>query len=234
MIPFPSLGLDMRGKTWFKDENYRADTLVHEITHQVMDSYLPFLPKWVIEGTAEYTESLPYKNGIFRVESHKSGLKDHLDEAGNQGYAASIPSLEKHMTMTREQWDVIADQSPRGMGELYFRSWLIVYYFSHLDGVKSAGNTPLPAGSGARFIRFMDAVHEQVRALASFFADPRVKRSEGGRFSYPRDFPPPDLDPSTAPFKHLGVLLDGRSYAQIATEMREGFKTAGVKVSITP
>ena len=50
MIPFPSLGLEMRGKTWFKDENYRSDTLVHEITHQVMDGYLTFLPKWVIEG----------------------------------------------------------------------------------------------------------------------------------------------------------------------------------------
>ncbi len=39
-VPFQSLGLDLRGKTWFKDDNYRNDTIVHEITHQLMHDYL--------------------------------------------------------------------------------------------------------------------------------------------------------------------------------------------------
>lgn len=222
MIPFPSLGLEMRGKTWFKNENYSADTLVHEITHQVMDAYLTFLPKWVIEGTAEYTESLPYKNGNFRVDAHKTGMKDHLEESSRRGLAVEIPGLEEHMTMNRGAWDGIADGSNQGMAQLYFRSWLLVYYFCHLDGDKK----------GTRFIRFMEAVHGETEALKAFFADPRVKRFPDGRFSYPSDFPPPDIKAESAPFKHLALLLDGRSYEQLATEIRERYKEVGVKINV--
>lgn len=222
MIPFPSLGLERRGKQWFKDDNYSADTLVHEITHQVMDSYLAFLPKWVIEGTAEYTECLPFKNGNFRVEAHKVGMKDHIGESTKRGFALDIASLTKHMTMDRETWDGIADTSNKGMGQLYFQSWMLVYYFCHLDGDKK----------GTRFIKFMDAVYGETEALRTFFADPRVKRMEGGRFSYPRDFPPPDMNPKTAPFKHLDVLLDGRNYSQLANEIAAAYKEVGAKVSV--
>ena len=220
MIPFTSLGLEMRGKTWFKDENYRSDTLVHEITHQVMDSYLPFLPKWVIEGTAEYTENLPYKSGTFRVDAHKSGMKDAITEAGRRGMFPQIPSLKEHMTMNRAAWDAIADRSNKGMGELYFRSYLLVYFFNHLDEDKK----------GTRFIKFMDAVYGDVKALREFFADPRVKRYPDGRFSYPSDFPPPDIKPETAPFKHLEILMEGRSYAQLAEQIKTAYKDVGVKL----
>ena len=36
----------------------------------------------------------------------------------------------------------------------------------------------------------------------------------------------------TAPFKHLDILLDGRSYSQIAQEMTEAYKGIGVKISV--
>jgi len=222
MIPFPSLGLEMRGKTWFKDENYRSDTLVHEITHQVMDSYLPFLPKWVIEGTAEYTENLPYKSGTFRVDAHKGGMKDAIAEAGRRGMFPQIPSLKEHMTMNRAAWDAIADRSNKGMGELYFRSYLLVYFFNHLDEDKK----------GTRFIKFMEAVYGDVKALQDFFADPRVKRYPDGRFSYPSDFPPPDIKPESAPFKHLEILMEGRSYAQLAEQIKIAYKDVGVKLTL--
>lgn len=221
MIPFPSLGLEMRGKTWFKDDNYSNDTLVHEITHQVMDDYLTFLPKWIIEGTAEYSESLPYKSGTFRVEAHKTGLKEHIENGERRGHSTSIRSLGTHLKMNRATWDGLADTDNRKMSELYFHSYLIVYYFCHLDGDKK----------GTRFIKFMDAVYGEVQALRTFFADPRVKRFPDGRFSYPSDFRPPDLKPDTAPFKHLDVLLEGRSLSQLANEMKENFKSVGVKFS---
>lgn len=222
MIPFPSLGLEMRGKTWFKDDNYRADTLVHEITHQVMDNYLRFLPKWIIEGTAEYTESIPYNNGKFRIEAHKTGMKDHISSSSRR-YPLDIGSLKEHFTMNRATWDSIADESSSGMGRLYYRSWLLVYYFCHLDGKKD----------GARFIKYMEAVYGETEALRQFFADPRVKRFPDGRFTYPSSFPPPDMKAETAPFKHLDILLDGRSYSQLATEMIAAYKDVGVKLSVT-
>ena len=36
----------------------------------------------------------------------------------------------------------------------------------------------------------------------------------------------------SAPFKHLDLLLDGRSYSQIAKEMTEAYKAIGVKISV--
>lgn len=223
-VPFPSIGLKLLGKTYAKDADYDGGTLIHEITHQVMDDYLTFLPVWVIEGTAEYTEMLPYNAGKFRAEAHKTSIRDHIKEMEKRGYAADIGNLETHMTMNRATWSGIADTSNKKMGELYFRSVLVVYFFCHLDGEKGA--------EGRRFMKFMDAVYGETEALRVFFKDPRVKRFPDGRFSYPTSFPPPDMKGETAPFKHLGLLLDGRGYSQIAQEIAEAYKTIGVKVSV--
>lgn len=220
-VPFESMGLQKRGQTYYKDEDYRADTLVHEITHQMMDEYLGFLPMWVVEGSAEYTEMLPYRAGIFRADNHKNAIKEVVENrTQNAGLAAEI-EVERHMTMTRDGW-ALNGSSSGPMAHLYFRSQLLVYYFCHLDGDKN----------GTRFMAFMEAVHGDVLKLRAFFADPRVKRLEGGRFSYPSDFPPPDMDSNTAPFKHLPLLLAGRDYAQLAKEVVEGYKTIGLKVQV--
>jgi hypothetical protein len=221
-IPFPSLGMEKRGQTYFKDDNYSNGTLVHEITHQLMDDYLGFLPKWVIEGTAEYTEMLPYKSGTFRAEAHKSGMKEDTDLwEKREGFSLAIPNLEQMMTMNRDQWDAECSTSQK-MRDMYHRSHLLVYYFCHLDG----------EGKGTRFIQFMDAVYGQVAELRAFFADPRVKRMDGGRFSYPQDFPPPDMKAETAPFKHLQLLIGERPYPKLAQEIMDGYKSIGVKVMV--
>jgi hypothetical protein len=39
------------------------------------------------------------------------------------------------------------------------------------------------------------------------------------------------MKPETGPFKHLTLLLDDRSYSQIAEEIVEGYKSIGLKVS---
>lgn len=226
-VPFPSIGLEMRGKTWFKNDNYDGGTLIHEITHQMMHDYLTFLPVWVIEGTAEYAEMIPYNAGTFRADSHKTGFRDYTQAMQKRGYSLDIGSLEEHMTMDRNTWSGIADSSSQNMGQLYLRSALIVYYFCHIDGQYGPKKIP----QGLRFMKFMDAVQGDVAALNAFFADPRVKTFPDGRFSYPRDFPPPDMSPKTAPFKHLKLLLEDREYSQIAQELIEGYKNIGLKVS---
>lgn len=215
-IPFPSLGLEKRGQTYFK-KDFTNDTLVHEITHQMMDDYLPFLPVWMIEGCAEYTRALPYKVGIFRAEAHKSGLKELI---GTWRQPADIDELEKHITMTRSQWATATATAPK-MAEMYHRSYLLVYYFCHLDGDKK----------GTRFLRYLEAVYADVAALRTFMADPRVKQLGGGRFSYPSDMGAPPMPSESSFVKHLPLLLEERSYAKLATEITEGFKTIGVKVS---
>lgn len=221
-IPFPSLGLEKRGQTYFKDDNYSNGTLVHEITHQLMDDYLGFLPTWVIEGTAEYTEMLPYKAGTFRADSHKSGIKEDVQLWQQQeGFLPDLGKLEEMMTMNRDQWQAECSTSTK-MRNMYHRSELLVYYFCHLDGDKK----------GTRFIKFMESVYAQVAELRAFFADPRVKRLEGGRFSYPQEMTLPDRSSKTAPFKNLPDLLGERSYEKVAAEIIEGYKSIGVKVMV--
>ena len=216
MVPFPSLGLEKRGQTWFKNKNFRNDTLVHEITHQVMDDYLQFMPTWMIEGTAEYTELLPDTANGFLARQHGSGMKDYIKEGEKRLGSVEIPNLEAHMTMTRDEWDGLTGTSS-SMFTLYFRSCLIVYYFNHLDD----------DGKGTRFMKYMDAVYGEVSGMREFFANPAVKRSSDGRFSYPTSLKPPDF---RNPFKHVGLLLDGRSYSELAKQIVEKYKTMGVKM----
>jgi hypothetical protein len=60
-----------------------------------------------------------------------------------------------------------------------------------------------------------------------------VKHFPDGRFSYPSNFPPPDIKPESAPFKHLGILMEGRTHAQLAEQMRAAYKEVGVKLSVS-
>lgn len=232
-IPFQSLGLEMRGKTWFKDENYRNDTIIHEITHQLMHDYLSFLPLWVIEGAAEYTNMLPYKAGKFQAAQHLRGLKTYLADAAQRGLSPSdLGSLQEHMNMKEEVWQARANGSSSGGGggggssteqhRLYFSSCLMVYYFCHLDG----------DGKGTRFLKYLDKMAEARAAWNIFFASPHVKHDkEAGRYSWD----PAQITKPTQPqddeygLSELPILLDGRTPEQLETAVKEAYKTIGVK-----
>lgn len=218
-IPFPSLGLQMRGKTWFKDDNYRNDTIVHEITHQMMHDFIFFLPTWVSEGTAEYTEMLPYHAGRFLSGSHERGIKDYLKEAeGRQMKPAHIGSVMEHMSMTSAEW---SERSARGeQSRLYFSSLMLVYFFSHLDG----------DGKGTRFLRYMDKMAEARDAWAAFFKNPNVTLRPDGSFTYRSDTPlPPQKRGGDYGLEQLDVLLDGRSPDQLQKDVVDGFRKIGVR-----
>ncbi len=221
LVPFQSIGLEKLGKTYVMNrKTFRNDTLVHEITHQLMDEYISFIPTWVIEGTAEYAEMLPDIANGFMAQQHEKGIKEYIESFEKRPtFAAGIPSLEEHMTMDRPKWDSIASGGSTAMGTLYYRSCLIVYYFNQIDG------TP----KGARFMKFMDAVHGEVAATREFFANPAVKRSPEGSFSFPTSITPPEF---RKPFKHLALLTDERSYETLAKEMEAGFKSKGIKISV--
>lgn len=218
MVPFPSIGLEKRGQTYFKNRTFRNDTLVHEITHQVMDEYLSFLPTWIIEGTAEYTEMIPDTASGFLPKQHGSGIRDYIKSGERRLGPAEIPQLDAHMNMDRDTWQGLT-RTPDSMFSLYFRSCILVYYFNHLDG----------DGKGTRFMKYMDAVYGEVKAAREFFANPEVKRSPGGGFTFPRSLTPPDF---RSPFKHLPILMDGRSYSELMIEIEAKYKTVGLKVKV--
>ncbi|MFZ4764293.1 MAG: hypothetical protein ACOYMN_05005 [Roseimicrobium sp.] len=221
-IPFQSLGLVMRGKTWYKDENYTNDTIIHEITHQLMHDYLAFLPMWVIEGSAEYTEMLPYKAGVFQCAAHERGIKEYIRQADAQDVTPADINIVTHLKMTEEDWGNIASQSSSGQFRLYFGSCLLVYYFCHLDG----------DGQGTRFIKYLDKMAEARQAWNTFFANPLVKHDkETGRYSWPSDKVTAPQQPQDDDYglSELGLLLEGRSPEQLETDVKAGFKRIGVK-----
>jgi hypothetical protein len=221
-VPFESLGVEMRGKTWFKNSDYRNDTLVHEITHQMMHDFLPYLPTWVIEGTAEYTEMLPFNAGKFLASSHERGIKEYMKEFNERlgMTTADVGSIADHMNMTGQVWHEKADGGGREQARLYYASCLLVYYFSHLDG----------DGKGTRFLKYLDQIAAGRDAWKKFFSNPEVKLNADGSFTYPRSLPLPEQKRDEAyGIAQLSVLLDGRTPYQLEEDVKTGFKKIGVK-----
>lgn len=221
-IPFPSLGLKQVGKTWAKDDNYSNDTIIHEITHQLMHDYLAFLPTWVIEGTAEYTEMLPYKAGRFRAGSHQQGFKEYLEQAERRGVVPSDINVATHLMLKGDDWRAQAESGGMGQFKLYFASAVFVYYFCHLDG----------DGNGTRFLKYLDKIAEAREAWNAFFANPLVKVDpDTGRYSWnpSKITPPAQKQDEVYGFEQIQILLDGRTPEQLEADMRAGFKKIGVK-----
>lgn len=217
-IPFPSLGLVMRGKTWFKDDHYRNDTIVHEITHQMMHDFLPFLPLWVIEGTAEYADMLPYNAGRFLTGSHERGIKEYIKEMEQRGVRLSdLGNPRDHMTMTAAQWH---GGTMGTQAQLYYRSAILVYYFSHLDG----------DGKGTRFLKYLEKMAEARDAWETFFKDPRVEYLKDGAYRYPIGMmTPPQSRTEAYGLEQLDLLLAGRDGAKLQEEIVNAFKKIGVR-----
>ncbi len=220
-IPFPSLGLEMRGKTWFKKTDYHGDTLVHEVTHQMMHDFLPFLPKWIIEGTAEYTESLPYNAGKFIAGSHARGLKEYIAKAvTHRTLTSEFRPFGEHIAMKRENWESLsANQHSQHL--LYFQSYVLVYFFCHLDG----------DGKGTRFMKYLDAIAEARDEWDRFFKNPLVKMNGDGSYTFPSTLPKPAAKQSEEfGIEKLSILFDGRDAAALDKDIREGFKKIGIKL----
>ena len=245
-IPFPSLGIERRGQSYARSENYSSDTLVHEITHQLMHDYLQHLPTWVIEGTAEYTEMLPYNGGKFRVSGAESGLKEYLENFGRRGLAPSLPDLASFIRMTRDSWQ--AKAAAGRMPQLYQQSAILVYFFNHLDG----------DGKGLSFMKYMDAKRAQIakwkdyfkavevyrKQMDEFFKLPGVKRLDGGRFSYAQGLTPPkppeppdgDEDGTKRELLELDILIAGRPLEQLQQELQEKMNRIhkGIRPQVIP
>jgi hypothetical protein len=221
-IPFQGLGLELRGKTYFKKPGFKEETLVHEVTHQMMHDFLPFLPTWVIEGTAEYTESLPYNAGKFRANAHESAVKSYikLRQEHSDISPTDFRPFSDHMAMKHETWGSLSENS-RTQHLLYFQSYLLVYYFCHVDG----------DGKGTRFLKYLDAMAKARDDWELFFKNPAVKKGLNGSFTYPTSLKLPEQkrDESFG-IEQLSILLDGRAPEELEKDIKAGFKKMGLKM----
>lgn len=237
MVPFESIGVKLVGKSYAKDDDFETHTLVHELTHQMMHFWMDLLPQWVVEGTAEYTGTLPLKTGSFRVSAAKNGLKDHIEflkKRTADGMPEPYP-LESLFPITNEQWNEVLAQDPRASHRLYFTSYLLVYFFMHLD---SKGDGQL----FARYFREAGAVRKEAedygKAMDAFKKQPGVTVHADGSFTYRSNMtlPSPPASVATpearAAFQKrtLQILLDGRSEAELMKQIRSAYVKLGIRL----
>jgi hypothetical protein len=199
--PFESIGLKPYGKGYTKDADYKADVLVHELTHQMMHHWLRYLPNWIVEGTAEYTENLPLNAGRFRVVSAKTGLKDYtefLKKRAVGGMPEPWP-IDKLFTITNQEWGYTLMGDPTASRRMYFTAYLLVYYFMHMDG----------NGDSQRFIRFFRTVDKERKKDAPY-------RGEQAEAAFHAEM--------------MKILLDGRTEEDLMKQIRTGYARLGIKL----
>jgi hypothetical protein len=145
-VPLSSLGVKMVGSRVSLELNGDDDnaTLIHEITHQMMNHWLPVLPVWYSEGSAEYVEMLEYnRNGRFSLGGMSRLVKAYAEKQ-NYGTAGSFTmlDLEELINVQDAAWaNALATpvQVPGITGatqaqQNYGSAGLLTYYFYHLDG----------------------------------------------------------------------------------------------------
>ncbi len=235
LVPFESIGLKSVGKSYTKDDDFDTSTLVHELTHQMMHYWLIFLPQWVVEGTAEYTAMLPLKTGRFRVSAAKTGLREYLERL-KKGRGIPVPyPLDELFSITDEKWMQVLEQDPLMSARLYFTSYLLVYYFMHLDG----------DGDGQLFVRYFREVGALRREVEAYErAVEELKRQRGveinadgsnrGRGDPKQPERPPVLASAEARNefrkKSLEILLNGRSEAELMKQIRSAYVRLGIRL----
>ncbi len=237
MVPFESVGLKLVGKSYAKDEDFDTQTMVHELTHQMMHDTLEQLPQWIVEGTAEYTGILPLRTGKFRVSGAKNALKDYIEflkKRTTQGVPEPYP-LHLLFAITNEEWNGVLAGNPQMSRRLYFTSYLLVYYFMHLDG----------KGDGQLFANyFRDAagarkeIADYSKAMGDFKKLPGVVVQADGGFTYPSNLTPPappalltSKEARTAfQKKTLQVLLAGRTEAELMKQIRTAYVRLGIRL----
>ncbi len=241
-VPFKSMGLELRGKTWYKKTEFSSDTLVHEITHQMMHDYLGYLPHWIAEGCAEYTNMLPYNAGTFHAGSYQKGIKEYISRHlsfATKGLS-ELGSASEHINMSPESWAAKFNGGHEAQHRIYGYSSLLVYYFCHLDG----------DGKGTRFFKYFDALTTESEKwkdyntqtakykteMEEFYKQPGVKKLENGRYTYPSNLTSPTMPEIPAKVdraefgrEQVALLYDGRSPAKLDEDVKAGFKKIGVK-----
>ncbi|MBL9132147.1 MAG: hypothetical protein JNG86_13170 [Verrucomicrobiaceae bacterium] len=251
MAPLDSLGLKPGQNGYVKDENYEVKTLVHEITHMMMHDILPLLPRWLIEGTAEFTETIPYKSGTFKHADLAGSVKKYNALRFSDRIIRNGPPIEslrvmltppRKMSAGGSRTSFVTQTSPVPQMAFYHASMLLTYYFMHLDG----------DGKGTRLLKFLDAVRAEQPAHAAFGAafdkyraemdeflkKPDVKSFPDGRFQYPSHLTPPELPKppheeyadERVGWIHYNILLDGRTPEQLAQEAARALDKLGLTV----
>ena len=182
LVPYISLGAKMNGSRMTLRKSSDTSTLVHEITHQVMHDWLPFIPTWFAEGMAEYISAVPSQTGRFDFKNAERGLKESLKEqyglTSYEVYVLNRPSRRLDLNSESEGGGG-EPQRPgsiwSGSMEDYRDAMLLVYFLMHLDEQASPGTR---VGTYLQAVERGRASSGQLQADIATFEANRIKYNE--------------------------------------------------------
>jgi hypothetical protein len=257
MVPFETLGLVQASSGWERTEEYSTRTLIHELTHMMMDDALIGMPMWLAEGAAEYMELMPMKIGTFSPASHLAAVK----EQHAQQHASPLLQV---LTMSHGEWEsggaakpARAPQSSPGghvpmvttgqnafgrqqtMLSHYEAGLLLTYYFIHLDGNGDAERLQrfiaACAKNSKRLDHYFVLCEQYEKAFEEFKKHPDVFHVGGDTYRFPPTLKPPvpppwpfDGEPGDIHTADLELLLDGRSPHGLIVDVQEALAKAQI------
>jgi hypothetical protein len=143
-VPLASLGVKLAGKHYTVEAQSSNDTLIHEITHQMMNHWLHKIPEWYVEGSAMYVGSSKFHpSGRFTLPKLGQTVKELEDL--RQG-KHTLWHLNYLMQITPAQWNAGFGSNPDGTVHRNYSSAIaLTYFFYHGDD----------KGDGAHMVAFM-------------------------------------------------------------------------------
>lgn len=153
-VPVSSLGVKIVGERVTLDQSIEGNsTLVHEITHQMMNRWVALLPLWLLEGSAEYVASADFVHGRFSLGQMEDRLKQRLRNLGaqrkdNVSVRCNMLNVAELLMLNHKTW-AAGMPTPAGH-ENYASALLLTYYLYHLDR----------GGEGGGIIAMLRAIEE--------------------------------------------------------------------------
>jgi hypothetical protein len=149
MVPMESLGVREVGKRFALDRDVDNSTLIHEITHQMMNHWIAKLPTWYVEGAAEYAAAAKYRLGRFSLTRMGENVVAYLRQ--NKGVRDKewvMWNVSHLMQIEGQEWASAIGGGGAVAMRNYASSALLTFYFYHLDD----------AGDGRHMIEYLRAI----------------------------------------------------------------------------
>ena len=148
-VPLSSLGVKMVGTRVSLEKTSDDDnqTLIHEISHQMMNHWLPKLRTWFTEGSAEVTEIYDYTRGRFSGVGLKQRMKDYAARRSG-GKTFTMLDPDELFGLDGRTWAGALSGTSGQASQNYASAGLMTYYFYFLDD----------KGDGANVINYVRAL----------------------------------------------------------------------------
>jgi hypothetical protein len=123
-----------------KTSDHDNATLIHEITHQMMNHWLSKLRTWYIEGSADAVAMLEYQRGRFSLIQTKQQLQEYLRRRGSDGKNFTMLDPEELFGIDGASWAAALTSGRGQASQNYASAAVMTFFFYYLDGAGDAAH----------------------------------------------------------------------------------------------